>query len=52
MNKTPRQSEGRCVARVLHLSQQTYIPFVMKEANELGGMAEILLQQEETEDVK
>ena len=32
VNKTPRQSEGRCVARVLHLSQQTYIPFVMKEA--------------------
>ena len=33
------------------LSKQTYTSEVLREANELGGLAEFLLQ-EETEDVK
>ena len=43
-NKLLRQSEGRCVARVLHLSQQTYIPFVMKEAMSWVGWRNFNIQ--------
>ena len=39
MNKTPRQSEGRCVARVLQSVATNLYTFRNERSDELGGMA-------------